>query len=341
MSTKMIAIGIIAILLVTGIGVGVAASNNDSGDKGIDVVDGVGTKIHFDKPCETAVVFSKYIGEAMILMGGSDKVVGTTSTIKKDTNYSKYYTNAKDLGLKTVGDTVISEIIKLKPDVIFSYKSSDNTALKGTGIPVVEIGASKIVEVVDDITVLGKVMGMEKEADKILDWFKPLYKNFEKEKEKSKTTFLMEAWSAKEQISICKGSSTAGVLMKLAGMNNVYEEAGTTGSYIYPSAGDVIPKNPDVYIVQTYNANWDKEQIDAYYQKIINRPGWSSMKCVEDKKVFFISNDIMGGIRSVIGAMCFMSFAEGDYSSENVVKMVNDYNKIANTSFNPNLIISY
>ena len=29
----MIAIGIIAILLVTGIGVGVAASNNDSGDK--------------------------------------------------------------------------------------------------------------------------------------------------------------------------------------------------------------------------------------------------------------------------------------------------------------------
>ena len=184
-------------------------------------------------------------------------------------------------------------------------------------------------------------MGMEKNADKILDWFKPLYKNFEKEKEKSKTTFLMEAWSAKEQISICKGSSTAGVLMKLAGMNNVYEEAGTTGSYIYPSAGDVIPKNPDVYIVQTYNANWDKEQIDAYYQKIINRPGWSSMKCVEDKKVFFISNDIMGGIRSVIGAMCFMSFAEGDYSSENVVKMVNDYNKIANTSFNPNLIISY
>ena len=120
----------------------------------------------------------------MILMGGSDKVVGTTSTIKKDTNYMKYYTNAKDLGTKTVGDTVISEIIKLKPDVIFSYKSSDNTALKGTGIPVVEIGASKIVEVVDDITVLGKVMGMEKEADKILDWFKPLYKNFEKEKEK-------------------------------------------------------------------------------------------------------------------------------------------------------------
>ena len=36
----MIAIGIIAILLVTGIGVGVAASNNDSGDKGIDIVDG-------------------------------------------------------------------------------------------------------------------------------------------------------------------------------------------------------------------------------------------------------------------------------------------------------------
>lgn len=136
----MIAIGIIAILLVTGIGVGVAASNNDSGDKGIDIVDGVGTKIHFDKPCETAVVFSKYIGEAMILMGGSDKVVGTTTTIKKDTNYSKYYTNAKDLGLKTVGDTVISEIIKLKPDVIFSYKSSDNTALKGTGVPVVEMG---------------------------------------------------------------------------------------------------------------------------------------------------------------------------------------------------------
>lgn len=335
----MIAIGIIAILLVTGIGVGVAASNNDSGDKGIDVVDGVGTKIHFDKPCETAVVFSKYIGEAMILMGGSDKVVGTTSTIKKDTNYSKYYTNAKDLGLKTVGDTVISEIIKLKPDVIFSYKSSDNTALKGTGIPVVEIGASKIVEVVDDITVLGKVMGMEKEADKILDWFKPLYKNFEKEKEKSKISFIMESMSNKE-LSICNDNSTPGALMKLAGVNNLCWEP-TANGYANPSAGDLIPKNPDVYLILTYNSSWNKEKIDGYYQKIINREGWDKMKCIEDKKVFFISNDIVGGIRSVIGAMCFMSFAEGDYSSENVVKMVNDYNKIANTSFNPNLIISY
>lgn len=335
----MIAIGIIAILLVTGIGVGVAASNNDSGDKGIDIVDGVGTKIHFDKPCETAVVFSKYIGEAMILMGGSDKVVGTTTTIKKDTNYSKYYTNAKDLGLKTVGDTVISEIIKLKPDVIFSLKSSDNTALKGTGIPVVEIGAAKMVEVVDDITVLGKVMGMEKEADKILDWFKPLYKNFEKEKEKSKISFIMESWSDKK-FQICNDNSTPGALMKLAGVNNLCWEP-TANGYTEPSAGDLIPKNPDVYLILTYNSSWNKEKIDGYYQKIINREGWDKMKCIEDKKVFFISNDIVGGIRSVIGAMCFMSFAEGDYSSENVVKMVNDYNKIANTSFNPNLIISY
>lgn len=336
----MIAIGIIAILLVTGIGVGVAASNNDSGDKGIDIVDGVGTKIHFDKPCETAVVFSKYIGEAMILMGGSDKVVGTTTTIKKDTNYSKYYTNAKDLGTKTVGDTVISEIIKLKPDVIFSYKSSDNTALKGTGIPVVEIGASKIVEVVDDITVLGKVMGMEKEADKILDWFKPLYKNFEKEKEKSKISFIMESMS-EQKLSICNDNSTPGALMKLAGVNNLLWEPTASGYTYPPSAGDLIPKNPDVYLILTYNSSWNKEKIDGYYQKIINREGWDKMKCIEDKKVFFISNDIVGGIRSVIGAMCFMSFAEGDYSSENVVKMVNDYNKIANTSFNPNLIISY
>lgn len=336
----MIAIGIIAILLVTGIGVGVAASNNDSGDKGIDIVDGVGTKIHFDKPCETAVVFSKYIGEAMILMGGSDKVVGTTSTIKKDTNYSKYYTNAKDLGTKTVGDTVISEIIKLKPDVIFSYKSSNNTALKGTGIPVVEIGASKIVEVVDDITVLGKVMGMEKEADKILDWFKPLYKNFEKEKEKSKISFIMESWSSIEELKICNDNSTPGALMKLAGVNNLCWEP-TPDGYSKPSAGDLIPKNPDVYLILTYNSSWNKEKIDGYYQKIINREGWDKMKCIEDKKVFFISNDIVGGIRSVIGAMCFTSFAEGDYSSENVVKMMNDYNKIANTSFNPNLIISY
>lgn len=276
----------------------------------------------------------------MILMGGSDKVVGTTSTIKKDTNYMKYYTNAKDLGTKTVGDTVISEIIKLKPDVIFSYKSSDNTALKGTGIPVVEIGASKIVEVVDDITVLGKVMGMEKEADKILDWFKPLYKNFEKEKEKSKISFIMESMSG-QKLSICNDNSTPGALMKLAGVNNLCWEPTASGYTYPPSAGDLIPKNPDVYLILTYNSSWNKEKIDGYYQKIINREGWDKMKCIEDKKVFFISNDIVGGIRSVIGAMCFMSFAEGDYSSENVVKMVNDYNKIANTSFNPNLIISY
>ena len=149
----------------------------------------------------------------------------------------------------------------------------------------------------------------------------------------------MESMS-EQKLSICNDNSTPGALMKLAGVNNLLWEP-TANGYTEPSAGDLIPKNPDVYLILTYNSSWNKEKIDGYYQKIINREGWDKMKCIEDKKVFFISNDIVGGIRSVIGAMCFMSFAEGDYSSENVVKMVNDYNKIANTSFNPNLIISY
>jgi len=328
MNKKMIAITLVVVLIVAGLGIGLTVNNDKDKTGPITVTDGSGTVFTFEKPCERVIVYSKYIAEAMILMSVSDLVVGTTSTVINDTNYSSYYTNATDLGTKTT--TGMDIVLTLNADVIISYNSNDNTQLVNTGIPVVEIGAAKTSEVIDDITTLGKILGKETEAKKILDWYEPYYNTVTKGGS-NKTTFALES-SSKTKLTFCNPTSTPGALLETAGGTNVFTETSTT--YTYPEGATLLQLNPDVIIVVTYNSSWDTESLDAYLQTIYARPGWSEITAVQNGDVYMLSNDIVGGIRSVIGAMFMLSFIDSAYENVNVSDLVNEYNAIAGTDFN-------
>lgn len=307
--------------------VGIGINNNNS-DGPIKIVDASGNRFTFDKPCERVVVYSKYIAEAMILMGASDLVVGTTTTVKKDTNYESYYQNAIDIGTKTTSGTDI--ILTLNADVIISYGNNDNTQLVNTKIPVVEIGASKITEIKYDLTVLGKLLGMENKSEKIIKWFDKYNDAFNKPRENN-TKIALETFSL-TKLSYCNPTSTPGVLLKTVGGKNIFTETSTT--YTYPSADTLISLNPEILIVVSYNANWNAASLDAYLETIKSRSGWNSIDAVANDKIYMVSNDIIGGIRSVIGAMFMLSLIDDNYKDVDISKIVDEYNAIANTKFN-------
>ena len=54
---------------------------------GIQVTDHNGKVVELSKPAEKVVVYTKYMAEAMILMGATDKVVATSDTVLNDSNY--------------------------------------------------------------------------------------------------------------------------------------------------------------------------------------------------------------------------------------------------------------
>lgn len=340
MNVKIIAIATVVILVVAGIAVGIGISKDDeNGDKSITVTDGSGNTHTFDGPVNKVVVFSKYIGEAMILMGANDKVVGCYTTIINDVNYGPYYTHATDLGSKTTGDTVVSQIAVLQPDVIISHNTNDNSLLKTTGVPVLEIGASRISEVHNDITILGKILGMEAKAKKILDWFDPMYDSLKNiAPSSSQITFGIESHS-NSKLSMCTPTSTPGETFAVAGITNIYQSG--SGNYVYPAAGDVIPLNPGILLVVVYKSSWSTTVLEPYDDALKNRAGWDQIDAVKNDKVYYVSNDICGGIRAVVGAMFALSLYDSNYANFNVEDTMLQYNSISNTNFDTDLVWTF
>ena len=336
MNTKAVVIGAVVILVVAVLAVGLTlGGGSEDKDSGFTVTDANGNTVSFDKPAERVVVYSKYVAEAMILMGATDKAVAVTDTIMKDSNYGSYYTNATQISSKPTEGLDILE--QLNPDVVISHNTNDNSQLLAHNFKVLEIGASKITEVQNDITALGKVLDMEDKAKKILDWFNPYYEKIQAQKTYSETKYLLES-ASKTKLTFCNPTSTPGVLLDQVKGTNVFTD--TSSTYTYPEGSVILEKNPDVILVVTYNANWNDDYLSQYLETIKSRDGWSQVNAVKNGDVYMVSNDIIGGIRSVIGATFMLSFSDDKYAGVDVSKMVDDYNAIAGTNFNNKMVYS-
>jgi len=332
MNVKTAAIAAVAVILVCALAVGLSVSNDDNGNDGPITVVANGKTVTLEKPAERLVVYSKYIGEALIVMGATDKVAGVSKTIATDSNYASYYADVKNLGANNPA-TGFDTVLELNPDLIITYGTYDNDNAYKSGIPVLEIGASKISEVNNDIAVLGKVLGMEDRAQKILSWFNKYYDKVKDSSVTSDTTFLLEA-ASKSKVSFMGPGSTMGYSLDLVKGKNVVSE----GNYEYWSFDTVIPKNPDVILVLEYNANWNEEYLSSYREAVCARAGWDQIDAVKNGEVYSVSNDIVGGIRSVIGTMFFLSLMDPSYADIDVSELVDEYNKIGGTTFNNKMV---
>ncbi len=335
MNTKNVAIiaAVIVVVAVLAVGITVYEGNDNNGE--ITFTDTNGDTITLDSECERIVVYSKYIAEAMIMMGCSDLVIGTTTTVKNDINYTDYYKYATALSSSTTEGMDI--VLSLEPDLIIAHNTNDTTQLRNTGIPVVELGASKISEIENDITSLGIITGHQTEANKIVDWFlskMSIINGFNG----TSPSFALESYSA-TRLSFCNPSSTPGVLLESIKGKNVFESTSTT--YTYPEGSVLIELNPDVLLVVTYNANWNDAALNSYLDTIYSRAGWNNITAIQNDDVYMISNDIIGGMRSVIGGLFMISLMDpvnnGDIS---VSELVDEYNSIGNTKFNNQMVYS-
>ncbi|MBP3386112.1 MAG: ABC transporter substrate-binding protein, partial [Candidatus Methanomethylophilaceae archaeon] len=79
----------------------------------------------------------------------------------------------------------------------------------------------------------------------------------------------------------------------------------------------------------------------SYDETLKSRPGWDQIDAVKNDQVYYISNDICGGMRSVVGAMFALSLYNDAYSNFDVMETMNNYNKIAGTSFDTDLVWNF
>lgn len=121
------------------------------------------------KKYDRIVVLDPAVVEMVYLLGGEDKLVGIAKLER-----SKIWPEEKTEKVESVGTFInpsLEKIIALKPDlVIESFHSSDaiDKSLTSNNIEIIKIQANSIEDIFKNFQKVAKILGKEKEAEKIM-----------------------------------------------------------------------------------------------------------------------------------------------------------------------------
>ena len=121
------------------------------------------------KKYDRIVVLDPAVVEMVYLLGGEDKLVGIAKLER-----SKIWPEEKTEKVENVGTFInpsLEKIIALKPDlVIESFHSSDaiDKSLSSNNIEIIKIQANSIEDIFKNFQKVAKILGKEKEAEKII-----------------------------------------------------------------------------------------------------------------------------------------------------------------------------
>jgi len=122
-----------------------------------------------EKKYDRIVVLDPAVVEMVYLLGGEDKLLGIAKLER-----SKIWPEEKTEKVESVGTFInpsLEKIIALKPDlVIESFHSSDaiDKSLSSNNIEIIKIQANSIEDIFKNFQKVAKILGKEKEAEKII-----------------------------------------------------------------------------------------------------------------------------------------------------------------------------
>jgi iron complex transport system substrate-binding protein len=130
-----------------------------------NVVDGLGRIITIEKIPQRIVSLSPGNTEILFALGLDDKVVGVTE-------YCNYPLSAKNKpkvgGFSTID---IEKVVSLEPDLVLASNIHSKTvipALEKLGLTVVALTPTSLPQVLDSITLAGKITGQDKQASELV-----------------------------------------------------------------------------------------------------------------------------------------------------------------------------
>ncbi len=246
--------------------------------------DDMGRAVAIDQIPQRIVSFGPSITEILFALGLEEKVVGVS-------NYCDYPEAAK---LKPkVGDAFnpsLERIVELEPDLVLTLKQEQlNSELDALGIKFMVLDPEDIDGISKDIEVVGKITGIEKRAEELIE---------DMQDSISQVTTLMENASKVRVFFIVDATDptlpwTAGTgsfidaLITMAGGENIAAKG--QGAWVQFSLEQIVSSDPEVIIIQTMTGGIptvSKEELEA-------SPAWGEMTAVKQSKIRFIDGDLV------------------------------------------------
>jgi iron complex transport system substrate-binding protein len=222
-------------------------------------------------------------------IGAWGHVVGTTAFFKSPPNV------APKPHISGFSTAQFEEIADLRPDLIITF--SDVQAplaaeLTRRGFAVLATNQRTLAEIEATLVLLGRIVGREPEAERLLNEFRQRLEPVEKVKFRARVYF--EEWNE----PLIAGITWVSELIERAGGEDVFADLRSKRAALerVVSAEEVCRRNPDIIL-----ASWCGRPVRI--ADIAARPGWEKLSAVRESKVYEIagSDILQPGFRLVHG----------------------------------------
>jgi len=267
----------------------------------VTIVDGTGESVDVSRPVMRIVSITSRTSEIICALGAGDRIAGRDS-------YSIVPKSLEDVPVVAGSSYTpnVELILELEPDLVIadSMLSDDyRQRIEDAGIPVIVETSWDPTTVATVVSHLGIVLDEEDRAGEIIGFIEQYHDIVEERcadlEEEDKPVVFFE-WSQPYH-SGASGTLFHNLTVASGGINVVGDEPAK-----YPTVSPewLAERDPDI-ILRLVSSTEDLtvEMMEEARDEILSRPGLSSVKAVEDDRVYILSSPVTTGVRSIIGEL--------------------------------------
>ena len=251
-------------------------------DTSFTVTDMTGREITFDKPVEKAVALTASDCEIIFALGAENVLVGRGE-------YCDYPPEVMEIPSVQSGyDTNIEQIIDLEPEVLFmatmAQTEEQMAQLEKAGIKVVVSDAQDIAGTYTAITMIGKILGKDEEAEQIIDGMKTVFEDIEANKLDGEKTIYFEVSPLQWGLWTAGRGTFMNEVAEMMGLKNCFADV---DGWAAISEEQVLERNPDYILTITmYYGDGPTPE-----EEIMARPGWENVTAVQNEDILNLMNN--------------------------------------------------
>lgn len=267
MSKKLVALFLAALMLIS-------CLPALAEDTAITVTDMHGREITLTEPATRIVAMQPSDCEILCAIGCEDAIVGRGL-------YVDYPASILEVPVVQSGAaTNVEEILALQPQVVLMNSMSQSEEqvqqLEQNGVKVVVSTTSNIESVYTAITLIGKLMGKDAEAEAVIADMQATFDEI-KAKVSGETKKVYFEISPPPYLYTAGSSSYMNELAEICGVKNIF--ADQEDAWLMISEEQVIERNPDYIVLITGMGS-------AGIEEIMTREGWGDINAIKNQKVF-------------------------------------------------------
>lgn len=230
--------------------------------------------------------------QVVLLLGGADKLIGTTSVIKGLPWYAEVYPAIADVpaySLKANDGTFnTEEILKADADVVITSSEADAEVLRAAGITTAVVNFRDFDGLKETVRKTAEILGGDapERAEKYCAYFDDnmayVTERLADLKEERPRVYEVRA---EDPLQTDGKESICTEWIEAAGGVNV-AAAITDENMSQVTLEELIAQDPEVIIVALQNVNPEKDKPNPIVEEIQNDPSWSSMTAVKNGAIY-------------------------------------------------------